>query len=147
MAINKEKLLRSLKMGRPPLYDDPEKLAAKVAEYFDEGCMTTRPNRDGVPVEMCIPTLNGLAVYLGFSSREGFYKTADRGPDFLHIVSTARSIIHQQHEENLQTGESVAGAKFYLACQDGWMEQKDRERLKAETEEAKRPLFSVGRKK
>ena len=65
------------KGGRPPFYDCPEELQDMITEYFEKGLKIRTVLVGRVPnqttVEIPIPTITGLAYYLGFESRQSFY--------------------------------------------------------------------------
>jgi len=130
-------------MGRPPIYPTVEKLASKIEEYFEEGCKTTVVDKFGNEIEADAPSITELAVYLGFSGREAFYKQADRGDDFLHTIKTVRSWMAGKFEKNLILGEATSGSIFWLKVNDGWIEE---EKKQVKDDDKKKPLFSIGRK-
>jgi len=124
--VGKGEIYKMLKMGRPPIIATSEALAEKVDEYFSEGCKSTRVDSQGNSVDKYIPTLSGLAVFLGYT-REGFYRLADRGEDFLHIIKWAQSNIHSLAEENILSGDSCTGSIFWLKCNGNYVEKKEEE--------------------
>ena len=86
--------------GRPPFYKTPEELQEKVDEYF-----YTLPEDEKV-------TITGLVLYLGFESRQSFYKYGD-DKKFSYTIKKAHSRI-ENHYENLIQGNNVAGPIFAL---------------------------------
>lgn len=97
--------------GQPPVYETPEGMTIKIEEYFstllddEEKEYTTRP------------TMTGMALYLGFSSRQSMYDYAKK-KDFSYIVSRSQQVIAMSYEEMLLTKVS-AGAIFALKNM-GW---------------------------
>jgi len=77
--------------GRPPAYDDPEIFADKVDQYF-KYC---KDNSEKV-------TITGLALYLGFESRQSFYDYAGK-KDFMYITKRAQLAVENSYETNGQT--------------------------------------------
>lgn len=136
-------LLRSLKRGRPPQYEDVNEFAEKIAEYFDTGCVKKKINKMGEEVELHVPTITGMSAYLGFAGRDSLYKQAQRDSDFLYTLKMAQTMIATEFEENLQTGEATTGSIFWLKCMEGWVEE-DKKQVK--DDDKKKPLFSIGRK-
>lgn len=134
--------LEAAKRGRPPLYETHEELADKIAKYFDEGCKVTKVV-NGVPTEVMAPTFSGLAHYLGYASLDGLYKQRGRDEYFLYTVKMAQRFIASTYETNLQTGEATTGSIFVLKCMDGWMEEKDKQALKAQKPEEKKHKFAI----
>jgi len=93
--------------GRPPLFDDPEKLQIKIDEYFQQ---------DGKK------TISGLAYYLGFEDRQSFYDYGKRD-GFSYIIKRARLWMESYYEE-LTQGNNVAGPIFVLKNM-GWRDAHD----------------------
>lgn len=122
--VDDDSILKALKMGRPPIIKSSEELAEKVVEYFAEGCKSQRLDNQGNVVDRYIPTLSGLAVFLGYT-REGFYKIGNRGEDFLHIIKYAQENIHSFVEENILSGDTCTGSIFWLKCNGDYMEKKE----------------------
>lgn len=118
--------------GRPPMFDTPEQLQAKIDEYFQEGVTVKKvvigkaPNNYTIDVE--VPTISGLAYYIGFESRQSFYDYENK-PEFAYTVKKVRLFIEQHYEEMLQTGNTV-GAIFALK-NFGW---KDKQEIDQKTE-------------
>ncbi len=127
-------------MGRPPIYPTVEKLAEKIVEYFDKGCKTSVVDKFGNEIEADAPSITELAVYLGFSGREAFYKQADRGEDFLHTVKTVRSWMAGKFEKNLFLGEATTSSIFWLKVNDGWVEE---EKKQANQTDEKKHKFAI----
>lgn len=85
-------------VGRPPKYDDPEVLAAGIAEYFEKEDK---------------PTITGLCLFLGFESRQSFYAMEQR-PDFSYTIKRARTQLEQVYEKYLLRDGQVTGPIFAL---------------------------------
>lgn len=112
--------------GRPPLYETNEELQSKIDEYFKEGVTTKTviigkaPNNYTIEVE--VPTITGLAYYLGFESRQSFYDYEKR-EEFSYTIKKVRLFIEQHYEEMLQTGNTI-GAIFALK-NFGWQDKRE----------------------
>lgn len=119
--------IEACKRGRPPIYKDAEKLAEKIAEYFDDGCITTRRDKMGIEHEMHIPTFTGLAHFLGYASRQSLYDQKKRGEDFSYTIESAFQFIEDQYEQNLHSGDSTTGSIFVLKCRAGWIEEEKKQ--------------------
>lgn len=114
-----------MEAGRPPHYKTPEELEAKIDEYFVSGIPTRKvvvgpPNKREL-VELEIPTITGLALYLGFESRQSFYDYGKR-EEFSYIIKRAQFFIEVRYEEMLQYGNST-GAIFALKNM-GWRDNQ-----------------------
>jgi len=100
-------------VGRPPIWTDPEAFSKKVDEYFE----TQNPI-----------TWSGLALYLGFESRQSLedYKSK---PEFSYPIKKALLRIEQMYEGNISKN-NPAGAIFALK-NFGW---KDKQEIDQKTE-------------
>lgn len=111
--------------GRPPLFNTPKQLQNKIDKYFNEGCKKKKkPIKIGNDVKMIeveIPTISGLAYFLGFESRQSFYDYENR-PNFSYTIKRARLFIEKEYEEQLHEG-NVTGAIFALKNM-GWVDAK-----------------------
>ena len=94
--------------GRPPMWDDSEAFAKKVEEYFDTEKM---------------PTWSGLALYMGFESRQSLdeYK---KKPEFAYPIKKALLRIEGIYETSLRNGNAVAGSIFALK-NFGWTDKQE----------------------
>jgi hypothetical protein len=100
--------------GQPPKYETPEQLEAKIKEYFlsFENELLKRP------------TLSGLALYLGFESRQSLVDNAERNPQFSYIIKAAVSQIAARMEAALEkSAGQVAGPVFWLK-NHGWTDEQ-----------------------
>ena len=84
--------------GRPLAYQTPEELEKAVEEYFR--------NNERV-------TLSGLALHLGFESRQSLYNYGQR-EDFLDIIKSARMRVEATYEERLIYEPNQTGVIFAL---------------------------------
>lgn len=110
------------KGGRPATYTDPELLERRINEYFQYGMnMKTVQTKDGEKT-IPVPTISGLALYLGFSDRHSFYDYQKR-PQFSHVIKKARARMETHYEELLQSGVT-SGAIFALK-QFGWTDKQE----------------------
>lgn len=107
-----------LKVGRPPLYSDPEVLQSAIEKYFENF-----PNKYGETR----PTITGLVMSVGFCDRAAFYDYEVK-PEFRHVIKNARNRIENIYEQML-TNKNCAGAIFALK-NFGWY---DRVEVKTET--------------
>ena len=104
------------KGGHPPRYKTPEEMQSKIDGYFDNGVKTRTiiigkgDNKQAVDVR--VPTITGLCLYLGFESRQSFYDYGKREM-FSYTIKNAHLRIENEYEELLQYG-NVVGAIFAL---------------------------------
>lgn len=109
MATKKTKPVKS-KGGRPRKFKSPEEFDAKVAEYV-EHCKTKEE-----PM-----TWTGMALYLGFSSRQGVDDYL-RYDGFFDSVKKAKAIVEEAYEKRL-SGNNPTGAIFALK-NFGWQDKR-----------------------
>lgn len=106
---------------KPPMYDNPEEMSAKIDEYFKTGVKTRTvrigKGKDAYDVDVQVPTITGLCLYLGFESRQSFYDY-EKKEGFAYTIKRARLMIENVNEENLQIGNTT-GAIFALKNM-GW---------------------------
>ena len=112
--------------GRPPIFESADQLQEQISKYF-EGGVTTKtvvvgkaPNNFTVKLE--VPTITGLAYYIGFESRQSFYDY-EKKDGFSYTIKRARLFIEQHYEEMLQTGNTT-GAIFALKNFD-WSDRQE----------------------
>ena len=119
--------------GAPPRYSDPETLQASLDAYF-EYCdnrivkeTTINPRGQVIEIEIKRPipyTVSGLALWLGFTSRNAILNYEDK-PEFLGPIKRAKLRIEQQLEGNLALGKHAAGIIFNLKNNYGWKDAKE----------------------
>ena len=99
------------KGGRPRLYNSPEDFDAKVLEYH-QYCKAEQE-----PV-----TWTGLALYLGFSSRQSIDEYA-KYDGFSDSVKKAKTLVEWEYEKRLIQGQP-AGPIFALKNM-GWSDKQE----------------------
>jgi len=113
-------------LGRPAVFTTKEELEAKIHEYFNGGCkkrtIIVGAGEFKKTVEIPIPTLTGLAYFLGFASRQSLYDY-ENDASFSYTIKRARLYIEIEYEEQLQVG-NVAGAIFALK-NFGWKDKTE----------------------
>lgn len=122
------------KGGRPPQYKDVSEIEGLVEAYFadceakpildDEGNVMT--DKHGNPVMMPPKplTITGLALALGFNSRQSLLNyQAKKG--FVDTITRAKALVEQYAETRLFDKDGANGAKFSLANNfEGWKEKQ-----------------------
>lgn len=94
------------KGGRPRKYESVAEMQKAIDEYFNAGNKTT----------IC-----GLALHLGFNSRQSLLNYEGYGEEFLDTIKHAKSRIEAYYEEHL-TEPNVAGSIFALK-NFGWKDK------------------------
>lgn len=108
-------------MGRPPIFESVEDLEKKIEEYF-KNC---QPKSDGFGTLLDLgetASITGLALYLGFESRQSFYDY-EKKDDFSYTIKRARLRIECFYERRL-TGTAPTGAIFALKNL-GWSDKQE----------------------
>lgn len=120
--------------GRPPMYKNKEEIQAKIDRYFeeckgraltdDDGNILT--DKNGLPciVDQRPLTITGLALALGFTSRQALINYQGK-KEFVDTITRAKAKVEQYAEERLFDKDGANGAKFSLANNfDGWKEKQ-----------------------
>lgn len=102
------------KGGRPRTIDSPEQFDELVQDYREQ-CQKGK-----VPM-----TFTGMALHLGFVSRQSLYDYANYD-GFSDSVKKAQSLIEAQYEARLFGNGQVAGAIFALK-NHGWTDRQIQE--------------------
>ena len=125
--------------GRSPRFSEPEEMQRLVDAYFKdcEGYPLTLPDENGeekpvfdkygqpVITGAHPPTVTGLALALGFTSRLALIHYQAK-PDFVNTVTRAKSRVEEYAESRLFDKDGANGAKFSLANNfKGWAEKSE----------------------
>lgn len=115
------------------MYNTGAELQAKVDEYFEyikgEVVDVSDIDPDNLyPIKIIREkepaTITGLALYLGFDSRQSLYDYNEK-PEFTGIIKKARARVEQAYEKNL-SGQSPTGSIFALKNM-GWRDKQETE--------------------
>ena len=119
--------------GRPPKFKSAEELERKIDEYFKDCDGTPILLPDGAPLkdkagEVILakrhpPTVTGLALALGFKSRQSLldYGGKER---FADTIARAKLRIEAYAEERLYDRDGQRGAEFNLKYNFRWAEDR-----------------------
>lgn len=108
---------------RPPTYANPEDMAEKMQEYFDNPPLKNH-TVNGETIQVPFVSITGLALHLGFASRQSMYDYEEKEA-FSYIVKRARTLIENEYEFMLQKGNTT-GAIFALK-QFKWTDKVEQE--------------------
>ena len=122
------------KTGCPPMYKTPEEMQAKIDAYFnacmgeyitdDEGNLMTDKNGKPVKTKERPLTITGLALALGFTTRQALLNYEGK-PEFIDTIKRAKARVEQYAEERLFDRDGANGAKFNLSNNfKGWSEKQ-----------------------
>lgn len=120
--------------GRPPMYKTKEEIQEKIDAYFEKCEGTVLNNADGevvldkygdpVIVGRKPLTITGLALALGFNSRQSLLNYQDK-EEFMDTITRAKAQVEAYAEERLFDKDGANGAKFSLANNfEGWKEKQ-----------------------
>lgn len=138
-------------VGRPPRYKSREEIEEKIEAYFkscegeilkdDDG--KTFFNKFGNPViiNQRPPTVTGLALALGFTSRQALLNYQAK-KEFVDTITRAKARVEAYAEERLFDRDGSNGAQFSLRNNfKGWNEKQitelDEEEQRARIEQIK----------
>lgn len=94
-------------------------------------------NKNGSPVIVGAhpPTVTGLALWLGFKTRQSLLNYQHRSEKFNDILTVAKSKCEEYAERRLFDRDGVNGAKFSLANNfKGWSEKSEQSSEKSDKE-------------
>jgi hypothetical protein len=98
-------------IGRPPKFESVEQLQFAIDAYFDEPPTKEVMTKEGLQV-VSVVTITGLALHLGFESRQSLYDY-EKNDKFSYTIKRARLHVENNYEVQLQYGNST-GAIFAL---------------------------------
>jgi len=101
------------KGGRPRLYDTPEQFDAKVYEYQDH----CKENKEPV-------TWTGLALFLGFSSRQSIDEYLNY-EGFSDSVKRAKTFVEWNYEKRLASGDGTPTGAIFALKNFGWKDKTE----------------------
>ena len=110
--------------GRPPAYKSPEEFQEKIQEYFNSSPSRKVTDKDGVERKVPLITITGLALFLGFASRQSFYDY-ELKEEFAYTTKRARMFIEHEYEGQLQCGNTVAA--IFALKNMGWYDRTQTE--------------------
>lgn len=121
-------------MGKPPMYKTVDEIEEKIEKYFEncKGYPLTDSkgkqifNKFGSPVFVDVhpPTITGLALALGFASRQALLNYQAK-PEFNDTITRAKARVEQYAEERLFDRDGSNGAQFSLRNNfKGWKEDE-----------------------
>lgn len=111
--------------GRPRIYTDPQLLSDNVDAYFESIEPVEEKDDEGNVIGLIggePPTVTGLALYLGFSSKDSLYDYRDR-KEFSDSIKRGLAKIEQHHEKSLNK-KACTGHIFALKNM-GWADRSE----------------------
>ena len=119
--------------GRPAKFNTVEELDTVIQEYFDQ-CVS-EPIKDnqgfaivtkqGQPVyDLNPPTITGLALALGFESRQSIYDYESK-PEFSYSIKKARLTCEHFAEKYGMTGQIPPAISIFILKNYGWRDKTE----------------------
>lgn len=110
-------------VGRPPIYKTVNEIEGKIDAYFkecegeilkdDNGKTVLNKFGNPVVINQKPPTVTGLALALGFTSRLDLLRYQGK-EEFCNTITRAKSMVEQYAEERLFDRDGSNGAQFSL---------------------------------
>lgn len=121
------------RVGRPPKYENKEQIEGLIEEYFkrcegeilkdNEGEVVFDKYGRPVVINARPPTVTGLALALGFSTRLSLLNYQGKA-EFMNTITRAKSMIEAYAEERLFDRDGSNGARFSLTNNfRGWSDR------------------------
>ena len=108
--------LFSIGIGTKPMYETPEDLAKAIAEYI-EYCDMKKGNKD-----KGVYTQAGLALFLGFKSREALWHYGKR-EGFGDVIDSYKLFLTDWNEQKLYWAGTFMAAQFWLKNWGGYKDE------------------------
>jgi hypothetical protein len=123
------------KVGRPPAYNTAEQMQGIIEKYFKdcEGTKATDENGQYILTKYGYlydkepepPTITGLALALGFNSRQSLLNYEGKN-EFVDTITRAKARVEKYAESRLFDKDGANGAKFSLANNfKAWKEKQE----------------------
>lgn len=103
--------------GRPSFYNDVESLSKAISDYFNSLKGEYDKKKKEWTIQPTQPTITGLALFLGFESRQSFYDY-EKNSEYSYIIKRSRLIVENCHELGLHSNNNT-GHIFALKVM-GW---------------------------
>lgn len=123
-------------VGAPPKYRSVKAMQEKIDAYF-EACKgkpllddngESMRNKNGYIIydDKKPPTVTGLALALGFASRQALLNYQNK-PEFNDTITRAKTRCEQYAEERLYDKDGSGGAQFSLRANFGWQDKPEQQ--------------------
>ena len=116
-------------MGRPKVYKSAKQMEKAIDKYFEdcqgkplldeEGHVLTDKRGNPVLIGARAPTVTGLALALGFNSRQTLLNYQAQ-KEFVDTITRAKTRCEEYAESRLYTRDGARGAEFSLKYNFGW---------------------------
>ena len=106
--------------GRPPLYTDPEEVAAIIEGYFNDPSVRFENSDTGQIISR--PTMSGLAYALNMDRKS--LLNYSKKEEFFPTIKRARDRVEMALEANLYNN-AITGTIFNLKNNFGWVDKTE----------------------
>lgn len=117
-----------------PKYKDPEDMQTVIDKYFvdcegvplrdEDGEIVFDKYGDPIMIRRKPPTITGLALALGFTSRQALMNYQEK-KRFLDTITRAKARCEEYAEQRLFDRDGQRGAEFSLRCNFKWRPDAD----------------------
>lgn len=114
--------------GRPALYDSPEVMFDKIAEYIE-----WEDSQKG-GIGKGVYTLEGCALFLGFASVQSMYDYEKRNTDFSYVINKYRLYLTHWNVQKLYWAGTTQGAVFWLKNKSDYRDEVTQHQIQTITE-------------
>lgn len=131
-------------MARPKVYKTAKQMEKAIDKYFldcqgkplldDDGNVLTDKRGNPVLIGAKPPTVTGLALALGFNSRQTLLNYQAQ-KEFMDTIIRAKTRCEEYAESRLYTRDGARGAEFSLKYNFGWEGLKESQPPGQETED------------
>lgn len=122
--------------GAPPKYRSVKAMQEKIDAYFEACKGEPFRYKNGEPMrnkngqiiydDRRPPTVTGLALALGFTSRQALLNYQNK-KEFVDTVTRAKARCEQYAEERLYDKDGSGGAQFSLRANFGWQDKPEQQ--------------------
>lgn len=130
------------KGGAPPRYKRASEIQGLIEQYLkdcegkpyidDDGLGVIDKNGQPIIVGQKPPTITGLALALGFTSRQALLNYQAK-PEFVDTITRAKSRIEEYAERRLFDRDGQRGAEFSLKYNFKWGDASEMESARADS--------------
>ena len=121
-------------MARPLMYKSVKQMQKAIDQYFEdcqgkplldaEGNVLTDKRGNPIMIGARAPTVTGLALALGFTSRQALLNYQAK-KEFVDAITRAKTRCEEYAESRLYTRDGARGAEFSLRYNFGWEQREN----------------------